>query len=190
MHFPLPVGNPLEGCDYGERVPGGRGGFCSGQSRADAVSLPPAVAYGFWVYPRGHPAREFRQFETMPVQMDRMYIVACIAHSQPVPSVLPQTRRRRRLFHCECLAIDRPLIESIIRRIAFLESHSNRFVGLCRFLGLAKSQIVPMERLRRNPLRLPVMPCILHYNSHPVSAVVVRQITHYPHARIPHLHDR
>src|SRR5215831_12179840 len=65
------------------------------------------------------------QFEAVPVQMNRMYIVTPNTHAKTIAFPLFQVKcgRRRFIGHWIRDAIDRPAVESSFRRVVFRKSH-------------------------------------------------------------------
>src|ERR1700688_1116954 len=89
--------------------------------------------------------------------MERMYVVARVAHPQPIAPSLPQVKRRGHdsLRHWIGRSINRPAIESFFSSILLGKRHIERLVWLgSRRTGFAKSRVIPMRWLRREPNRL------------------------------------
>src|SRR6201985_2656688 len=54
---------------------------------------------------------------------------------------------------------------------------------------MTEVSVVPLERLRRDPLWLALRPCVLNDGAHAMAAVVVSKVAHHPDAGVPHLDD-
>ena len=56
-------------------------------------------------------------------------------------------------------------------------------------LGMTEVSVVPLERLRRDPLGLALRSCVLDDDAHAMAAVVVSKVAHHPDAGVAHLDD-
>src|SRR5262249_44341086 len=94
------------------------------------------------------------KLKAVPVQMDRMNIVAGIAHAKPIPLSLFQVKCRGHGFagHRIGHTIDRPAVEAFFRRVVLRKSHLEGFVGWGGSgTSFREPSIAPLERQRRNP---------------------------------------
>src|SRR5579864_9838809 len=122
--------------------------------------------------------------------MNRMDVIARIAHPNAIALALMQVKRRRggHLVRGIWCAVDRPLIESFERGILLLEEHLEHVIGWNGLVPrLAEPRIIPLERLRRKPLRLSFRSRVFDHGTHAVMAIVVCCVSHYPNARMIHL---
>src|SRR5258708_14712702 len=73
-------------------------------------------------------------FEAVPVEMDRMNIVAGIAHPQSIPLALLQVKCGWRWLagHGIRHAIDRPAVEAFLRSVVFRECHLEQMAEMAR----------------------------------------------------------
>src|ERR1035438_1050219 len=88
--------------------------------------------------------------------MDGMYVIARIAHLDPVMSALPQMERGGRRFasHRVGNSVDRPTVEAFIGSVLFDESHLKGFVGIVRVMvRLREGRVIPARARWGNPLR-------------------------------------
>jgi hypothetical protein len=117
--------------------------------------------------------------------MDRMNVVAGVAHSQSIPLALLQMECSRGYFvhHRISHAIHRPSVETFFSHIVFRECHLEGLVGCrCGRAGFRETCAVPFESRRSDPLHFSSAARVPHYNPHTVAAVIVREITENPHA--------
>ena len=71
------------------------------------------------------PSMNFRDFEIMPVQMERMHVVALVDESESIAATLMNLYRLALIVR---LAIDRPHVESAFASVDFPNFHRNHFV--------------------------------------------------------------
>src|SRR6266481_4767733 len=124
--------------------------------------------------------------------MDRMNIVAGVAHPQSIPFSLLQMECGWCWFPCHWIrhAIDRPSVEAFFSGVGLRECHIECFVRRrSSRAGPRETCVVPLERRRSNPLRLSAPARVLHYDTHSVAAVIVREITENPGPRMGHVYD-
>src|SRR5258708_1175153 len=135
-------------------------------------------------------SRELGEFETVPVKMDRMNVVAGIVHPQAVTLALLEMVSGCHRIARKHRVINSPQVESVVGRVPLCKGHVNHFVWLCgSSVSLGEASIIPMERLGRCPARLSFVPRVLNDNAHAVTAVIVRKITHNPYTWMMHLDD-
>jgi len=138
----------------------------------------------------GWLARDAGDLEAVAMQMHGVDIVAGVVHAQPVAPPMVQLEQRFHRLHVEGNAVDRPSIEATHRRILLGERHLDDLVGLRGSgIGPGKTPVVPRKGFRLLPARLAMVPGVLHHDAHTVLAVIVGQISQYPHARPLHFHD-
>src|SRR5713226_10418141 len=107
-------------------------------------------------------SRQLGEFETMPVKMDRMNVVAGIVHPQAVPLALPEMVSGIAGKH---RVINSPQVESVVGSVPLSKGHVNHFVWLCgRSASLGEALVGPMEGLRRCPDRLSFLSRVLNDN--------------------------
>src|SRR6266567_2975930 len=141
---------------------------------------------------RGGLSRQTRQLEAVPVQMDRMEVIAGIAHTESIPLAVLQMKCSCAYFasHRVSDAIDGPSVEAVLRGIVFREGHFEGLVwwrrGCARF---RETCVVPLERRRRNPLRFPGAPGVLHNNAHAVAAIIICEVSQNPDACMSHMYN-
>ena len=122
--------------------------------------------------------------------MQGVNVIARIAKFQAITPPFVQRVHRLHLLHRKRFAVQRPLIESVERRIELDDQHLDRFIrsnGLG--IGLAELRVIPMKRLRIGPLGVAFPSGIFDDNTHPVTAVVMVEVAHYPHARVIHVNN-
>src|SRR5215475_14369699 len=128
----------------------------------------------------------------MPVQMDRVDVIARVAHTQPIPLALLQVECGWCYFvrHRVSDSVDRPPVEAVLRSIIFREGHFEGFVwrrrGRARF---REPSVVPLETRRRNPLRFSGAPGVLQNDAHAMAAILIGEISENPYTRMSHVHD-
>src|SRR5215467_6227032 len=106
---------------------------------------------------------------------------------------LLQVECGRHSFACHGMryAIDRPPVESRLGGVVLRKGHLKNFVGSGRGgASLRKARVVPPECRRNKPLRLSDSPGILHDYPHPVSAVIVVEVTKDPYPGMIHVDYR
>src|SRR6185437_7804169 len=92
--------------------------------------------------------------------------------------------RRRHMVHRKRLAVDRPPIEAMGRRIVHNEQHFDGLVRRDRWHCLVtETSIVPQQWLRLHPLRLAGAAGVFDHDAHAVIAIVIGEIAKYPNAR-------
>src|SRR5271165_911324 len=126
------------------------------------------------------------------MQVYRVDVVAGIAHSNAVALALMKMKRRRRhhLVHRVGNAVDGPLIEAVERGVLLFEEHVEYFVR-CRGCGggIAEVRVVPLERLRWNPLWLALIAGVLNHDAHTMVTVVISQVSHDPDSGMIHFYN-
>src|ERR1700751_6212187 len=89
------------------------------------------------------------------MKMNGMDVVAGVAHAQTVPAALSYVEHWRGLVHGEGHVVDGPFVKTIHSGVAFEKKHVDGFIRRrAGVAGLAKSRIIPVKRLRLDPLRL------------------------------------
>jgi hypothetical protein len=96
-----------------------------------------------------------REFEAVPMQMNRVDVITRIAHANAValPLMQMEGRRRHHLLYGVRHSVDGPLIESVERGVLLFEEHVEHFVG--RRGGGAGIAEVRVVRHALPALRLP-----------------------------------
>src|SRR3974390_1267519 len=136
----------------------------------------------------GWLAAEPDQFETVPVQVQRMNVITGIAEFEPVAVALMYRIHRLHRLHRERFAVEGPLVEPIQRAVVFDDRHLDCLIGRGgRRIRFAKARVVPAERLGLYPLRLALGARVFNDNAHAMLAVVIGQVAHDPHADMIHL---
>jgi len=80
-----------------------------------------------------------------------------------------------------------PLVETIERAVVLDDRYLDRLVGRAwHTIRPAKLGVIPAEWFRLDPLRLVFLLGVFDDYAHPLPPVVIRQITHHPHAGMPH----
>src|SRR5271167_5191328 len=138
-------------------------------------------------------SRDLSELEIMPVKMDGMNIIAGISHAEAVAPALPQMEGGGddSLRHGIGPSINRPSVKTPFGGVVLGKHHLECLVR--RRSGgtsFGKTRVVPREALRRDPNRLCLMSRVLHYNTHTVRAIVMREITHDPNTWTVHLDNR
>src|SRR2546430_12313692 len=101
--------------------------------------------------------------------MDRVAVIAGVAHAQSIPLALLHVKRSRDCFavHGVRDAIDRPSVEASFRGIVFRKGH---FEGLVRQgssrATFREAGVVPLESRRTNPLGLSTAARVLDHDPH------------------------
>src|ERR1700724_862799 len=89
------------------------------------------------------------------MKMNGVDVVAGIAHAQTVAAALSYVEHWRGLVHGEGHVVDGPFVKTFQGGIAFEKKHVDGFIRRrAGVAGLAKSRIIPVKRLRLDPLRL------------------------------------
>src|SRR5215469_8704899 len=110
----------------------------------------------------------------MAMQVDRMDVVACIPHAQPIALPLLQVECRRLgvVVHGKSDTVDRPAIETFFCGVVFLKEHVEGFIGRGRCATwLRKSGITPLERGWSNPLGFAGVSGVFDDDAHAVMAI-------------------
>ena len=125
-----------------------------------------------------HPlssARPPRQFKSMPMQVNRMNVVAGIAHPQPVSLALLQMERswRHASAHRIRDTIDRPAVEAVHGSVLFGEQHVEGLVrpGAHR-TPRAQKRVVPLNGRGATHSGLPFWPAYSTTIAHAMMTVV------------------
>jgi hypothetical protein len=142
-------------------------------------------------HPRGRFTGDARQFEAVPVQVQRVDVVARVAEFQPVAAPLMHRVHRLHGVHRKSVTVQGPLIETFKRAVVLDDRDLDRLVRRGRHaIRVAKSRVIPAERFWLDPLRLALLPCVFHDDTHPMPPVVIREIAHNPHAGMLHFDER
>ena len=129
-----------------------------------------------------------RQFETAAVQVDRMDVVAGVAHAQPVAFALLHAKQRMHVIFRECDIVDGPAVEATLGCVLLGKGHFDDLIRRWnRRRWISELSVVPVERLGRDLLCLTLLAGIFNYHTHAVLPVVVRHIAHDPNAGMVHL---
>src|SRR6516162_874834 len=120
-----------------------------------------------------------------------MNIVTSIAEPEAIAATFVHCVGWTHGLHREGLAVEQPIVKSAARTVVFDNCHVESFVGRCRYgAGLAENGIIPTVPFRLAPLRLALGVRVFDHNAHAVASIVVGEITHDPHTRMVHLHNR
>src|SRR5438128_12332748 len=123
-------------------------------------------------------SRELGEFETMPVKVGRMNVVAGIVHPQAVPLALPEMESGRHRVARKHRVINRPQVDSVVGSVPLGKGHVNHFVWLCgSSASLGEALVGPMEGLRRCPDRLCLVSRVLDDDAHAVTTIIIGKIT-------------
>src|SRR5262245_6599400 len=107
------------------------------------------------------------------MQVQRVDVVAGVAHAQPVAAALPYAEHWLHLLHRERDSVDGPDVEAIVRGVVLGKRHLNRFIRGPLGTRFAEARVIPMEWCRRQPNGLALAPGVLDDDAHAALAIVV-----------------
>ena len=83
----------------------------------------------------------FRDLKIMPMQMERMQVVALVDESESIAATLMNLNRLALLVR---LTVDGPHIESAFASVDFPNLHRNQFVWRDRRFGFTEQEVIPI----------------------------------------------
>jgi hypothetical protein len=85
------------------------------------------------------PSMNFRDLEIMPMEVERMHVVALVNESESIAATLINLDRLALIVRP---AIDRPHVESAFASVDFPNLHRNNFVWCDRRFGFTKREVI------------------------------------------------
>jgi hypothetical protein len=131
---------------------------------------------------RGRLPCDFGELKAVPMQMNGMNVITRITHSQMISPAAAKMKHQVDVVHRERSTIDRPLVESVERRIVLGEQHLDDLVG-------SLGGVIPFGGLRLDPDGFAFRTGIFHNHAHTVLAVIIGKVAENPDTGMIHLDD-